>query len=47
MTARVRKFLATPRKTDKGWFVIFTCGHWKFMKAKPRDARTGLCKECV
>lgn len=44
--ARKRRFIATPRLTDKGWFVIFICGHWKYMKTKPRSEIEGLCQKC-
>jgi len=43
---RRSRMIATPRKTDKGWLVIFDCGHWKFMASKPRDYPWGLCNEC-
>lgn len=46
VAARKQAIIATPRKTDKGWLVMFACGHWKFMKAKPRNESTGLCTQC-
>ncbi len=44
--ARKTAIIATPRKTDKGWLVVFACGHWKLMKSKPRNPNAGLCTSC-
>lgn len=44
--ARKCAIIATPRKTDKGWLVVFDCGHWAYKKTKPRNNSAGLCLQC-